>query len=119
MCCGYMYRVHVQKCVHESVTWVPVHEWMHKGECTWAHTGTWISVHEYATWMRANFIHFLCKVLGQRSVQKETFKKLTFKATPPFQKSTYGPGKCMYVCVNTYPTCTLGAFHLHCAKIDL
>ena len=31
----------------------------------------------------ANLIHFLYKVLGWRSVQKEPFKKITFKATPP------------------------------------
>ena len=38
-----------------------------------------------------NLIHFLYKVLGQRSVQKKNFLKLTFKTTPPWKVPSYAP----------------------------
>ena len=39
----------------------------------------------------ANFIHNLYKVLWKRSVQKQPFKKVTFKTTPPLKKSFLHP----------------------------
>ena len=35
------------------------------------------------SFLGANFVHFLYKVLGQRSVEFFFFFKLTFKTTPP------------------------------------